>query len=193
MTYACDYPRDAYFCEKLKLDVRTVKEFPIYLISNCGRIFTKRFSGGKYPCWYTKERKRHERSGYFYVNLYDFQGAGSRQYSRKISRLVATYFISSPPSNTHQVDHIDCNPKNDHISNLRWVTPKENMAHVKEVGHMPMAENHKKSKLTNIQVSAIKRLSDLGANQSDLAILAGVNQVQISRIIRVKTWKSVII
>lgn len=186
-------PQDEYFCRKLNLNVKTIHDLPIYLISDCGRVFTKRYSAGEYPCWYTKERKKNERSGYFYVNLNDFQGKGSRQFNRKISRLVAHHFIKPCPSDTHQVDHIDCNPKNDHVSNLRWVTPKENSDHVTASGHRLLAENVPTAKLKNEQIKAIRRLVDLGANQTDLAILAGVDQVQISRITRRKTWKSVTI
>lgn len=42
-----------------------------------------------------------------------------------VHRLVAELFIPNP-DNLPQVDHIDGNSQNNHISNLRWVTAKEN-------------------------------------------------------------------
>lgn len=45
-------------------------------------------------------------------------------------RIVAACFI---PDHRHlpslQVNHIDCMPGNDHVSNLEWLTPKENVRH----------------------------------------------------------------
>ena len=43
-----------------------------------------------------------------------------------LSRLVAEHYIPNT-NNYPQVDHIDRNTKNNHVSNLRWVTIEENM------------------------------------------------------------------
>ncbi|MDT0703930.1 NUMOD4 domain-containing protein [Mammaliicoccus sciuri] len=62
------------------------------------------------------------RCGYLYVALSD-------SISRKkitIHRLVALTFIDNP-LNKQQVNHIDEIKTNNNISNLEWVTPKENM------------------------------------------------------------------
>lgn len=55
------------------------------------------------------------------VNL-DLDGLGQKNY--KIHRLVAHAFITNP-ENRNEIDHIDRNPANNNVSNLRWSTRSE--------------------------------------------------------------------
>lgn len=50
-----------------------------------------------------------------------------------IHRLVANAFISNI-ENKPSINHIDSNRSNNNVSNLEWVTVKENVAHCKENG-----------------------------------------------------------
>ena len=60
-----------------------------------------------------------------------------KQHSLYVHRLVAETFIPNP-DNKPCIDHIDRNPLNNDVSNLRWATVKENSLNQKKnlpVGH----------------------------------------------------------
>lgn len=46
----------------------------------------------------------------------------------QVHRLVGKAFIPNP-QNKPEINHKDLNPKNNHISNLEWVTTSENISH----------------------------------------------------------------
>lgn len=71
----------------------------------------------------SKKVLKHDLStGYPRVQL------GSGNPKRQIHQLVMEVWGPPKPSEKHEIDHIDSNPLNCHISNLQWVTHKENMA-----------------------------------------------------------------
>ena len=66
--------------------------------------------------------------GYIITYLYTLDANNTRQ-QIGTHRLVALHFIPNP-ENKPQVDHIDLNRQNNHVSNLRWVTHQENMQNI---------------------------------------------------------------
>lgn len=53
--------------------------------------------------------------------------------TKSVHRLVAEAFIPNP-YNKPAVNHIDCNPSNNNVSNLEWVTFLENQMHSRRLG-----------------------------------------------------------
>lgn len=65
-----------------------------------------------------------DREGYYQIGMR--KSNNRKKYWFSVHRLVAIHFLGDPEDNSKQVDHIDHNKTNNSVSNLRWVTVKEN-------------------------------------------------------------------
>jgi len=66
-------------------------------------------------------KQQCDKNGYLRVH---FRGNG-KNFFRLVHRLVAQTFIPNP-DNLPEVNHKDCNPTNNNVSNLEWITRKGN-------------------------------------------------------------------
>lgn len=72
------------------------------------------------------------KDGYFSVILHLRNG----EKGFRVHRIVALAFIDNPESKPY-VNHIDGNKRNNVVTNLEWVTPRENTLHAIKIGLMP--------------------------------------------------------
>lgn len=91
-----------------------------YLVSDDGRI--RRVGSNK-------DKAVRNKDGYVVTELYE---GGSRSHVR-VHRMVAEAFIPNP-DNKPEINHIDGDKTNNHVSNLEWVTKKENCRHAWDNG-----------------------------------------------------------
>lgn len=141
-----------------------------YQISNFGRV--KNNKG--------KLIKPHiNKCGYIELHL----GKDGKHYNRKIHRLVAEAFIPNPDQ-LPQVDHIDTDKANNIVSNLRWVTSKENNNNPKTIQNKRCG--NAKNKITQVFstsgyllyefMSASEAARQLGMDRRKLCYLAQHNR-----------------
>lgn len=111
-----------------------------YQVSNFGNVRSLDRFDGVHDRKGTKIKPNLKQNGYLQVGL--------RKHNKRkwfgIHRLVATHFLRNP-NNKPQVNHIDCNKQNNNVSNLEWVTGKENQEHAVKHGlraSMPKGQNH---------------------------------------------------
>jgi predicted XRE-type DNA-binding protein len=111
--------------------------------------------------------------GYWQVGL---RINGKEKFFR-VHRLVAICFIANPHGYT-QVHHINENPLDNRVENLEWISKAK---HILE-----------HSKLNADDIIEIFRLYNVeGWTQQRIADHFGIDQAQVSRILRRKTWSTI--
>lgn len=108
----------------------------------------------------------------------------------KIHRLVANEFISNE-INKPEVNHIDGNKLNNNVSNLEWVTNKENSDHAIKFNLIKRGEEISSSILTEEDVKFIKKNYNIKYKSKDFQKMFGVSKSTISDIICGRKWKHV--
>jgi DNA-binding CsgD family transcriptional regulator len=90
------------------------------------------------------------------------------------------------------VNHIDGDKTDNHLSNLEYVTRSENHRHAFRIGLRSLVgERHSQAKLTERKVIEIRERAATGERNSSLAKAFGVNPGTVSNIVYRKTWSRV--
>lgn len=130
-----------------------------YAASKCGKIF--KFIDGKF-----KLIQGHtDQSGYSRVKI-------DRKECR-VHRLVALTYLG--PSNGLEVNHKDFNRSNNHVSNLEYVTRKENIRHSREAG------NYIGINLSDRAKDDIRILRETGLSNDSIHEILGLNHEVLQR------------
>lgn len=99
----------------------------------------------------TKPVKGKEGSKYYVVTL----SKNGVHKSFNLHRLVAEMFVEKPNGAT-EVNHKDGNKKNNHASNLEWVTSWENRVHAMEqLHHFPFGKPAKRVRCKDLKTNEV--------------------------------------
>lgn len=125
--------------------------------------------------------------GHLRVILYPSAGVKKTEF---VHRLVLEAFVGACPGGM-MCRHLDGNPRNNFVDNLRWGTMKENAQDAKLHGTNRLGESNGAARLT---VSAVKEIRDLlseGVSQRIIAARFGVHQTTVKNINIGRTWANV--
>lgn len=111
------------------------------------------------------------------VKLY---GEESKHKSIYVHRLVKTAFDYVENCESLCVHHIDENKENNNIENLEWKTMSE---------HTRLHNDTKFDKISNREMNAIKKLSELGFSAYSIEEIFGISRATISDLLNGKTYK----
>ncbi len=151
-----------------------LKGFPDYTITKCGKIFNRRGKSLKFQI---------NVDGYYVVNLIK----EGKKYHKRRARLLAQTFIENP-LNLPMVNHIDYDRQNDDLSNLEWVTAKENS----EKSHQLQPHVYKqRAKVTEDTVHKICSLIEEGYRNVDITSILDLSTDTVKHIRRGNTWREV--
>jgi hypothetical protein len=106
-----------------------------------------------------------------------------------VHHLVLLAFVGPRPAGANVCRHLDGNPSNNSIENLKWGTFRENEADKAAHGRRPLGESVFGSKLTADKVKEIRRMHAAGISAYRLAKMFRVWHSTACRIVNRVTWK----
>jgi hypothetical protein len=164
----------------------------MYQVSNLGNIRSlDRYletSNGK--CVFKRGqliKKCNHTGGYHLVMLHN-NGITKNKF---VHRLVAESFLDNK-SGKRCVNHLNGNKKDNRVSNLEWVSHKENSIHAFKNDLNVSGSRHPNSVLVEDDVKKIRIMLDMSLSESKIASYFNVNRVTINRIRNKTSWKKVI-
>lgn len=153
----------------------------ILMISNLGNLYSKRSK---------RLLKLNYRKDGYVTYATKIGGRKGNAKCFRIHRLVATHFIDNI-LNKREVNHIDGDKTNNKVSNLEWVTAKENIKHyLEELNGLEKISNRRQSQatLTDENVIYAREQYINGLSQRAIAKILNVSRDSVGRAIRGYKW-----
>ena len=140
--------------------------FPSYEVSTHGRIRNRKTGRILKPF--------HDRYGYLRLSLGNVDNVC-------VHRVVCESFYGPPPARNSQVNHIDCNRQNNHVLNLQWCSPSENVRWAMLKGTLDPTIGLKKAAKVNPKSVIIVELAMTFDSVKECAEFLGVQPTNVSR------------
>ena len=159
--------------------IKQIENLPNYLISDDGKFYNKS---------YKELFQRPNRDGY----MVSYRSENNKQKTVSIHREVAKAFIPNP-ENKPCVNHIDGDKKNNHVSNLEWVTYSENNKHAFKIGlsSVRLGENSPLSKYTDDEIHIVCKMMQDGYRKKEVISSTGISESTYKNINTRRCWNHI--
>jgi len=115
-----------------------------------------------------------------------YVGLGYRDETGKPQQITAHRLIwtvcRGPIPDGYVINHLNGNKIDNRISNLEAVTQAQNLQHAYDTGLIPSGEDHYSSKLTDLDVTKVRRMLADGMKQGEIAAIFNVSGPLISNV-----------
>jgi hypothetical protein len=98
-----------------------------------------------------------------------------------VHRVVCESFYGSPPAPNSQVNHIDCDRQNNHVLNLQWCSPSENIRWAIYKGNLDPMVGLRRAAEVNPKPVMIVELDMAFGSVKECAEFLGVKPTCVSR------------
>lgn len=167
-----------------------IPQFPVYEVSEYGHIRrlipAKRYPKGRVI------KPFPDRNGYLFIRLF----IDGKFYQKGVHHFVASAFIRLPKDN-EECDHIDLDKANNHYTNLRWLTHKQNCQaqgkfYRERRKTIPRGEDFSHHALKEADIPLIFDMARQYKTQNDIALHFQVSSTLIHQVLHGKVWAHVV-
>jgi len=162
---------------------RSIPGWPEYQVSNTGAVRRVGSATGAQVGRILRQL-RNKKTGYFSVCLSRY----AEQVRIDVHRLVAMTFLGPRPSADHLVAHNDGSRTNNHYSNLRWATQRENLRDCRQHGTALLGARNPMTRLDEVDVKSIHRMKAVGIPRLVIAEGFGLHKRTVFRILAGDNW-----
>lgn len=169
------------------VEYRDILGFPGYRVGNDGSVWCCRGRGGLRGAIGADWRRLSVKitaDGYHRVTLVM---PGIRR-EVVVSVLVLEAFVGPRPNGMQACHFPDRDRANNRVGNLRWDTPKNNIADMALHGTVLVGERNHKAKLTADQVREMRSMRESGLSHRQLSEIFGVSKHQVQLIVNGRNW-----
>lgn len=160
------------------------KPFKNYDVSSCGRVRSFNHKNGRRKAPIIMKQNTKNKYGHKIIQLWK----GNRFNTVGVGRLVLMSFGTKRDFDSLECRHLDGNPNNNSLFNLRWGTSQENANDMVKHGTQAKGEKNGFSKLTEDAVLDIRKNCNKYGDNKKYAKKYNVCEVHISKVKNKKVW-----